>query len=139
MAFEEWVYALGVLAKIIERDVLLPRRSCSRRLSLILQSSLPSHLLFHLPEPFYHKIAEDYEDDHTPIEYPLVLLGPPLHHPYRVPTYPQCGPYAVQPPLCAFQHLSLLPQVGQNISAVVEVTVQLGMSILHKALFPQCV
>lgn len=70
-------------------------------------------------------------------EDPFVLLGPPLHHADRVAADAQRVGDAVQLPLSAFEHLSLLAQIAQHGPAALEVFIQLRVGVRHEALLAQ--
>lgn len=60
----------------------------------------------------YDQPAEEEEDDDTTPEYPLVLLRSTLDHADRVSADTQSVCDRIQPPLCTFQHVSLLAKIA---------------------------
>jgi len=85
----------------------------------------------------YNQPTEQEEDNDASPEYPLVLLRPPLHHAYCVPTYAECVCNSVQPLLGAFEHVSLLSQVAQDCSSPVQELIELFGCLVEKGVLSQ--
>jgi hypothetical protein len=85
----------------------------------------------------YDEPTKGEEDDDSSPENPLVLLGSSLDHAYRVAADAQGVGYAVQAPLGAFEHLSLLAQIAQDGPAAVEKLVELVRCVLKEGVFAQ--
>ena len=88
-------------------------------------------------QPPQHEIAKHKKHNDTAPEDPLILPCPPLHHPNRVPADPERVRHAVQPPLRALQHISLITQVAQHRAAPLEIFIELGVRWRGKGLFAE--
>ena len=84
-----------------------------------------------------HQPAKHKEDDHTTIENPLVLHGPPLHHPNGITTDTQRISHAIQFPLRPLQHLPLVAQIAQHGAAAIQELVELVGRLAEESVLAQ--
>lgn len=89
--------------------------SASKNMSspVLLAVTMPS------PQVVDDQPTEQEENYHSTPENPLVLLRSPLDHAYCIATNTQGVCNGVQPPLCALEHVPLLPQIAQHRSSSV--------------------
>lgn len=85
----------------------------------------------------YNQPAKQEEHHYSRIEYPLVLLRPPLHHAYCIAAYTERISHCVQPPLRTLQDISLLSQITQHLSPSVKELVQLVGCMLEESVLAQ--
>ena len=83
-----------------------------------------------------HPPTKPHKHHHAHPENPLILPRPPLHHPDRIPTDPQCVRNAVQPFLCPLEDLSLLTKITEHRTPAVQILVERGVGGGEEVLFP---